>query len=351
MPPRRPPRRPRRLEVVENPDNSFGPLSPDSLYVGHLVSASDDDTYTTTFQVTAAAGGRGTQGQRLPVEPRRRLRPRGVRARSRPACVAHRSRRSSPSTTTRSVPTRHPRQSLPTPSSTFRCRHRPDRSSSACPPTVRTPPNESISATCAPARTRSRSPATTERSPIAPFTLRVRTQSLGSPAVHARRRFGAKPTAAVAADAHGRAWTRCSSFRPTVCVSCGVTPTRRPLMSRLHDLRRRSAGWCRRRHPARRRVLRRVGRRPVLARRGQQRRPPDRCRDRRGPRGQPDAAAPRPDRRRHGNAVLPRQPTARRPPTSRTTPRASPATTASSAAWPAATSRPTIRTRPLAASR
>lgn len=48
-----------RIEVIENPDSSFGPLSPDSLYVGHLVSAGDNDTYTTTFQVTpeqAAAG-------------------------------------------------------------------------------------------------------------------------------------------------------------------------------------------------------------------------------------------------------------------------------------------------------
>jgi hypothetical protein len=48
------------IEVVENPDSSFGPLSPDSLYVGHLVSSGDDDLYTTTFQVTPqqAADGR-----------------------------------------------------------------------------------------------------------------------------------------------------------------------------------------------------------------------------------------------------------------------------------------------------
>ncbi|MEY2523228.1 MAG: large repetitive protein [Ilumatobacteraceae bacterium] len=48
------------IEVVENPDSSFGPLSPDSLYVGHLVSSGDDDMYTTTFQVTPqqAADGR-----------------------------------------------------------------------------------------------------------------------------------------------------------------------------------------------------------------------------------------------------------------------------------------------------
>jgi len=47
------------IEVVENPDSSFGPLSSDSLYVGHLVSAGDDDTYTTTFQVTPQQAAEG----------------------------------------------------------------------------------------------------------------------------------------------------------------------------------------------------------------------------------------------------------------------------------------------------
>jgi hypothetical protein len=48
-----------QLEVVENPDSSFGPLGTDSLYVGHLVSAGDDDTYTTTFQVTPQQAAEG----------------------------------------------------------------------------------------------------------------------------------------------------------------------------------------------------------------------------------------------------------------------------------------------------
>src|SRR3954447_16589500 len=48
-----------QLEVVENPDSSFGPINPDSLYVGHLVSSGDDDTYTTTFQVTPQQAAEG----------------------------------------------------------------------------------------------------------------------------------------------------------------------------------------------------------------------------------------------------------------------------------------------------
>ena len=48
-----------QIEVIENADSSFGPLSSDSLYVGHLVSAGDDDTYTTTFQVTPEQAAEG----------------------------------------------------------------------------------------------------------------------------------------------------------------------------------------------------------------------------------------------------------------------------------------------------
>ncbi|HEY5422050.1 MAG TPA: hypothetical protein VIK05_01185, partial [Ilumatobacteraceae bacterium] len=48
-----------QIEVVENPDSSFGPLTPDAVYVGHLVSAGDDDTYTTTFQVTPEQAAEG----------------------------------------------------------------------------------------------------------------------------------------------------------------------------------------------------------------------------------------------------------------------------------------------------
>ena len=48
-----------QIDVVENPDTSFGPLSSDSLYAGHLVSSGDDDTYTTTFQVTPEQAAEG----------------------------------------------------------------------------------------------------------------------------------------------------------------------------------------------------------------------------------------------------------------------------------------------------
>ncbi len=51
------------VEVVKNLDGSFGALTPDSLYVGHLAQAGEKDTFTTTFSVTpeqAAAGQRAT---------------------------------------------------------------------------------------------------------------------------------------------------------------------------------------------------------------------------------------------------------------------------------------------------
>ena len=50
------------VAVDENADTSFGPLSDDALYVGHLVSSDDDDVYTTTFEVTAEQAAEGRRG-------------------------------------------------------------------------------------------------------------------------------------------------------------------------------------------------------------------------------------------------------------------------------------------------
>ena len=140
-------------------------------------------------------------------------------------CEHNRSTVSSPSTTTRSVPTPHPKQSRRIPSSTFLSRHRLAPGCSVCPPTVRTRPSASTSATCAPAPTRFRSPATTGHSPI------VRSPCASVPNrsdfLCARRRALAQSRQQRTPRRFQLEWTRCSWCRRTAFVSCGVTPTRR----------------------------------------------------------------------------------------------------------------------------